>query len=79
MNLQLDAYLLEYQRRELNERFNAKISNFGFDGQVKRPNFINRVRNGMHLIGQIQTIRIHVTFDWKDAPDHLRPNALKTS
>jgi hypothetical protein len=71
MNLQREAYLLEYQRQRLADKFNHKIT------LPKPANRLEaRISNSLRILGQIRGIHIHVSFDLKEPVDQMhRANA----
>ena len=67
MNLQREAYLMEYQRQYMaNERSN-KINPLTPISRLE-----TKISNGLRLIGQIRGIHIHVSFDLKEPTDQMR-------
>jgi hypothetical protein len=70
MNLQREAYLMEYQRQQMTNELNNKI-------KLPQPTsrLDSKISNGLRLIGQIRGIRVHVTFDWKEPAEQVRANA----
>lgn len=67
MNLQREAYLLEYQRERLANEFNHKIT-------LPKPanRLETRISNSLRMLGQIRGIHIHVSFDLKEPVDKMR-------
>ena len=71
MNLQRDAYLMEYQRQLMTDEYNHKTA-------LPQPTnrLETKISNGLRLLGQIRGIHIHVSFDLKEPADQMhRANA----
>ena len=70
MNLQREAYLMNYQRQQMTNELSNK-----FNLPQSPSRLEQKISNGLRLIGQIRGIRVHVTFDWKEPADQVRANA----
>jgi hypothetical protein len=71
MNLQRDAYLMEYQRRLIADEHNHKKA-------LPKPanRLETKISNSLRMLGQIRGIHIHVSFDLKESADRMhRANA----
>ena len=65
MNLQRDAYLMEYHRQFRTDALNQKI-----DLPQPANRLDTRISSGLRRLGQIKGIHIHVSFDWKETADN---------
>lgn len=71
MNLQREAYLMEYQRQ-----FTTDARNQKFDLPQPANRLETKVSSGLRRLGQIRSIHIHISFDWKEPADQMhRANA----
>lgn len=70
MNLQKEAYLMEYQRRHMASERNSRTYLPQPTGRRQ-----SKISHGLHLIGQIRGIHIKVSFDWKEPAEMRRANA----
>lgn len=71
MNLQREAYLMEYQRQLMADTCN---NNLNLTRPARRPK--SSIGNGLRWIGQIRGIHIHISFDLKEPADQIgRANA----
>lgn len=71
MNLQREAYLMEYQRQQRADERNHQIP---LPKSTSRPR--TKINRSLRLLGKIRGIHIHVSFDWKEPIEQMhRANA----
>ena len=72
MNLQHAAYLQAHERQARHERLNLT----GRTRPSPHPTsyFGARVRHGLHLLGRLQAIHVHVSFDVKEIAHDAQGN-----
>ena len=67
MNLQREAYLMDYQRQLMADERYHHIVLPKSTGRSK-----TKISNGLRRLGQIRGIHIHVSFDWREPADQMR-------
>ncbi|MCB9443340.1 MAG: hypothetical protein H6669_03820 [Ardenticatenaceae bacterium] len=67
MNLQREAYLMNYQRQLLADQCNARSTQRQLTNRRS-----TKISDGLRQISQIRGIHIHVTFDMKDPVKQVR-------